>query len=275
MPDAITLIVPVRTLSAQPVRVVQDWSNWLKSTKREHTILVVDDGIGITDEFKNPFVKLLRHETPQGFGACLRTALPEATHPLVSYVTSDYPYSPASMAKMLERFEKPVDVYGTMKPVDAVSGCRGGSPVPPVWKAIGRVYRIGVRVALGYKPEPLPGWLGFRNHFRSWWLWLLMGVPLVDVTSGLKVFRRELFDRFPIQSDGDFAHAEIIAKLTFMNGLIAEEPLPASTAAIPVTEFSDFGTVFRNAIFAKPKVAPVADVVDVSEWIDSSQKCEL
>jgi hypothetical protein len=276
MPDAFTLIIPVHTNSPGLARMVNDWSQWLARSKRTYEILIVNDGWPVEDFpalTKLANVRVLVHAAPHGFGACLRTALQLSTSPIVSYVLPEYPYTPSSLGPLLERLEKPVEIFGESRRVDVVSGCRTGVAVPAAWRCLGWFYRWGVRVVLGFKPEPLPGWLGLRNHFRSWWLWLLMGVPLVDVTSGLRVFRREVFDLFPIQSDGDFAHAEVMAKLTFTQALIAEEPLPANATAIPATEFREFWQVFRKAKFHNP-VKPVVAVDIQNDEVKESQTGE-
>jgi hypothetical protein len=76
-----------------------------------------------------------------------------------------------------------------------------------------------------------------------------MGVPLTDIHSGFKLFRRSLFDRFPLQSDGDFAHAEIFAKLTFLTVLVAEESLTPKPDPVPPAEWSDFWKVLNDSQF--------------------------
>lgn len=254
--DMVCLIIPIQNAASRIGSILRDWHDGLNRLNIDHTFLIVDDGSqdetwNVLERLRERYTGLrtLRHDSPRGFGACLRTALPEILDPLVGYVTLDYPYRPADLEGLLGRLNQPVEVYGTVSEVGVASGCRTGRPVPGAWKVIGRLYRGFVRLALGYKPEPLAGWLGIRNHWRSWWLWLSMGVPLVDITSGLKIFRRHWFERFPIQSDGDFAHAEILAKLTFLGAMIAEVPLQPRNDVIPPTTFTRHGAVFRNAKF--------------------------
>lgn len=259
MNEAIGIIIPARDAASRVGVALRDWSEHFRRVGQPHAFYVVcddstDDTPGIVERLreKNPAIHLFRNEKPQGFGACLRTAMPSVVEPLVAVLTLDYAYKPQDLDVLLSRLDQPVEVFGAVKRVTIVSGWRTGHSTPALWKAAGICYRLCCRIALGFKPEPLAGWLGFRNHWRSWWLWAVMGVPLFDITSGLKVFRRDLFERFPIQSDGDFAHAELIAKLTFLGALIAEEPLPPRKDSIPVTDFSGFLKVFRNARFNSP-----------------------
>jgi glycosyltransferase involved in cell wall biosynthesis len=259
--DPIAVVIPVHNLADRVGPLIAEWDEFLRGIGRDYNILVVNDGS--TDETgvaaakqaaAAPRVQILAHEKEQGFGACLRTALPAAVHPLVAYVLPDYPYAPADLGKLLDRLDQPseVPVFDTpIKPV-AASGCRTGRPAPAFWRAVGSVYRVFCRIILGATYDPAPGWLGGREHARSWAVWLTMGVPLTDVNCGLKVFRRSMFDRFPIQSDGDFAHAEIFAKLTVLTSLVAEEPLTPTDHPIPRTEWSDLWTVFRSPAFHYP-----------------------
>ncbi len=250
----VTLIIPARNRQDRIGSVVNDWFDHRYQHCTVTQIFVVDDGS--TDDTPNVVTRLqprhaglqlISHATPQGFGASLRDHA--LTQEYVAYLSLDYPYRPADLDLLMERAGKPIDVFGSEQPIAVVNGCRTGVPIPAFWRFFGRVYRIGMRVALGHKPEPLAGWLGCRNHCRPWWLWLTMGIPTVDITSGLKVFRSDLFERFPIQSAGDFVHAELLAKSTFLGALIAEVPLPPRSAAIPPTEFGEFWTVFRDARF--------------------------
>jgi hypothetical protein len=199
---------------------------------------------------------------PATLGRVLQAGLPRCTLPLVATVDLSYPYTAADLDLLLKRLDQDVDVFGIVQKVQAVSGCRAGNPVPLLWRGVGTIYRVGMRIALGYLPPRLPGWLGLRNHVRSWAYWLLFGIPLYDLTSGLRVFRKEVFARIPIQTADDTAHVELFAKLTFVGTLLAEEVLPPRTAAIVPTTFGELNVVLKQAKFL-PKAAEVADAESV------------
>lgn len=259
-PDPVTLILPVRNAADRIAAALADWSKYLQTELgRGYDLVVIDDGS--TDDTPSlldglvptiPHLRVLKYPQPKGFGACLRTALAGPTHPVVAYTSLDYPYTPADLSKLLAQIGKVVAVLDGSRVIEAVSGCRTGRPVPLPWRVVEGAYRVFARVALGLPRERLQGWLGFRDHFRSWWLWLVMGVPLADVNSAFKVFRRSVFDRFPIQSDGDFVHAEIFAKITFLSMLVAEEPLSPQPAIAPRTGWTDFWAVLKDARFHTP-----------------------
>jgi glycosyltransferase involved in cell wall biosynthesis len=262
-PEPVTIVIPVHNGADKLEPALRAWSEFLQTQLgRGYDLVVIDDGS--TDKTPTileqlvgsiPNLRLLKHDRRRGYGAALRTALAEPTHPILCYTAVDYPYTPSDLTKLLKRLGESVPVYDVHRTVEAVSGCRTGRPVPAVWKLVGRGYRLFLRVALGIAPPPLDGWLGFQEHFRSWVLWLVMGVPLVDVRAAFKVFRRSVFDRFPLQSDSDFVHAEIFAKLTFLSVLVAEEPLTPKPDETPATEWADFWTVFKDAQFHSPPPA--------------------
>ncbi len=255
MPDALTLIIPVQNGDARLEPILRAWADRLRAEPdRETELVVVDDGTadGTLAALDLPNLTILRHDRPRGFGACLRTALERTTNPIVAYAGLEYPYEPADLAKLLARLGTKAPIYDRELTVEAVSGCRTGRTAPAFWRGVGRIYRTFCRVALGVGGEKSPTWLGVREHARAWFLWLAMGVPLHDANSTFKVFRRSLFDRFPIQSDGDFVHAEIFAKLTFLSVLIDEQPLTPKPDAIPRAAWRDFWTVLKDAKFHSP-----------------------
>jgi hypothetical protein len=54
----------------------------------------------------------------------------------------------------------------------------------------------------------------------------LSGVRLQGVDSPFRLFRREIFSRIPIQSDGPFAHVEVVAKANFLGCVMDEVTVP-------------------------------------------------
>src|SRR5207247_2116077 len=92
---------------------------------------------------------------------------------------------------------------------------------------------------------------------------LFFGVRIVDVGSEFKLFRRAVFTRIPLQSDGPFVHVEILAKANFLGRLMAEVPIsyrpdPAgTTAAQPLIDrqvLAEARRVFRDPDFGPTKL---------------------
>ena len=69
-----------------------------------------------------------------------------------------------------------------------------------------------MRVLFGIPLEPRPGWQGWRAWRRGLVLRWGFGLRLYDADCALKLFRRSVFERIPVQSDGAFAHTEVLAK---------------------------------------------------------------
>jgi hypothetical protein len=72
------------------------------------------------------------------------------------------------------------------------------------------------------------------------------------VNSAFKLWRVSFLKRFPIQSDGDFVHTELVAKATFLTSIMDEVPLTSKPAPLPALGpvSSDRRRLFRAPQFA-------------------------
>jgi glycosyltransferase involved in cell wall biosynthesis len=251
--DAITVVIPVHNAADRWDRVIE-WRQSLEKSNRAFEILVVDDGStdGGLSKHSAPHTRILRHETRRGFGASLRTALAEARHPLFFFTALDYPYTPSDLRPMLDRINIRDEVLG--KQPDLISGCRTGLPTPGIVLWTGRAWQLFWRIFAGMPfTEPLPwhGWPACRRRFFAKWIY---GVPLADVNSCFKLFRTDFLRRFPIQSEGDFVHTELVAKATFLTSIMDEIPLSPKPDAVPPIgdTAADCRRVFRDPLFTMP-----------------------
>jgi hypothetical protein len=64
--------------------------------------------------------------------------------------------------------------------------------------------------------------------------------------------RLQIFERIPIQSDGAFAHVEIVAKANFLGLMLGGEELPLDV--IPAPYRGDGRSIWKEAVrvFKKP-----------------------
>jgi glycosyltransferase involved in cell wall biosynthesis len=284
--DGLTLVLPVHNQAAALEPALAAWAAVLDETRRPYEILLVDDGstddtaalltewTGTPEKLARwPQLRTLRHDQHRGFGASLRTALPEARHPLFFYTGLDYPYSPADFPALLARLEEPIEEPDPNGPqqVDLVSGFRAASRPPAVVRVLGATWRVLARLLIGLPGERPHGWLGRKAFRYRLWLRALFGVRLGDVDSKFKLFRRGVFERFTIQSDGEFVHAEIVAKVNFLGCMMDElpvarepgpfKPLPYGPDPDP-TRWRELRAVFRNPVFhrlvAKDETPPSA-----------------
>ncbi len=236
--DGVTVVIPVHNAAAALDKVLPAWGAVLSNLNRPFEIIVVNDGStdGTAEVLQKragnvPHLRVRNHDTPRGFGACLRGALEEANEPLLLYTTVDYPYTPSDIRPMLERIELRDELFG--KQPDLISGARSGQPRPALAQLTGFAWRLFWRLFAGLpmiEPPPWNGWGPWWYRFHSQWFF---GVPLADVNSAFKLWRVSFLKRFPIQSDGDFVHTELVAKATFLTSIMDEVPLTPKPDSLP------------------------------------------
>jgi glycosyltransferase involved in cell wall biosynthesis len=238
----LSLVLPARNEEAYLEATLQSWTAYLATLQRDYEILLVDDGstdqtAAITEALaaQNSRIRLLRQATPCGLGAAVRAGLGAAQYPLILCSVCGDQYEPADLGKLLEVIDQ----------VDLVSGYR-------VWP-----------------PGGSRG--GFSERAYRWLVRWLFGVRLSDVNCAFRLFRRHIFARILLQSNGPFVQAEILAKANFLGCLLTEVPVhyrPASGAdatkwKVPAKQTrGEMRRVFYHPDFgpaqlpAEPKVAP-------------------
>jgi glycosyltransferase involved in cell wall biosynthesis len=270
----VSVVLPA--YNAEPVldKVLGDWLAYLDGLKRDHEVVLVDDGS--TDRTgerakalaaSGPRVRVLRHPARRGVGAALRTGLAAVSHPLVCTATCDGQFPAADLQALLDMIDH----------VDLVTGYRPWEP-PPDWRYWpGRAYRWLVHAVLGVyaPPRRLPAAVARRLVAR-----VLFGVRLSDVTCPFRLYRRALFARIPIQSEGPFVHIEILAKANFLGAMMTEVSVSQAAAGQPaasstrvglgqiwadlrrVLSHPDFGPVHLPAESPPPVAVPSEPVQD-------------
>jgi glycosyltransferase involved in cell wall biosynthesis len=260
--EGLTLVLPVFDQEKTLAKAVSAWVPTLHSLNRPYELLIVDDGsldgtkaqaeVLVT---RNGRIRVLSHAERKGYGACVRTALEVATQPLFFYTSADHGWNPADLGRMLKSLEFRDEYTG--KRVEVVNGHRRGTRLPSRQKWLNRLYRGFVRVVFGYLPEPPKGWLGAAEN-RYWWKCrLLFGIRVGDINSKFKLFRRSVFDRIVIQSDGEFIHAELLAKANFLGCMMDEIVLADRQVPPPLPDVKkELRRVFRNPKFRSPVPTP-------------------
>jgi glycosyltransferase involved in cell wall biosynthesis len=239
--------------------VLTEWAALLDGLQRDYELLLVDDGSGdrtgaVAEALaaRLPRLRVLRHEGHRGQGAALRTALAAATRPLLFYTTADRQYQPADLKRLLAEIDK----------VHVITGFRRWQPVPRPLRWLGRAWRLLLRVVLGLGLEPLPGWLGWREHLYRALCRAVFALRVQDVNCAFRLHRRDIFARIPIQSDGDFVHTEVLAKANFLGCYMNDEVTLAyrpRAGAVRERMWQDGYRVFAHPDFGPPTLpAPPA-----------------
>ncbi len=233
--------------SALVAAVADQWAAFLAGLNREHELLLIDDAADDrTAELaaRHPQARVLRDPARRGPGAALRLAAAAARCPLLAFVPADPTYHPDDLPRLLAEIDK----------AHVVSGHRAWRPVPLGLRAVGGLWRLFVRVLFGLPEEPLAGWLGWRGHGHNLAARALFAVRFHDVDCPFRLFRRELFDRLVIQSDGPFVHVEVLAKANFLGGVLTEaairrRPPDGAEQGSPRWSRQDFWRVFAHPEF--------------------------
>lgn len=265
MADAagLTFVLPAFDQEKALAPAVAAWVPALERLDRPYELLIVDDGSldGTRAQAdllaaRHARVRVLAHPERRGFGVCVRTALEVAAQPLFFYTSCDHGWNPSDLGRMLTSLAY-TDEY-TGKQVEIVNGHRRGTALPAGRKRLNTLYRGFVRVVFGHLPDPPRGWLGATER-RFWWKCrLLFGLRVGDINSKFKLFRRSVFDRIEIQSDGEFVHAELLAKANFLGCMMDELVLSdRHQPPLPPDVREEMRRVFREPKFRSP-VAPAA-----------------
>ncbi|HYT88239.1 MAG TPA: glycosyltransferase family 2 protein [Gemmataceae bacterium] len=263
----LSVVLPAFNAAADLEAILTAWVKELDRLSRPYEILLVDDAS--TDETavraealvgQMPALRVLRHAVRRGLGAALRTGIEAASHPLLFYTICDRQYRPEDLKVLLAAIDR----------VDLVTGCRAGRPTPGWAHALGTTYRLFVRVLFGLQLEPSRCWLGASGWLRRRVARWIFGVRVDDPECAFRLFRRSILQRFPIQTDGDFAQVEILAKANFVGCLIDQVPVahqprpdgrPLAPDGLSDRPGRDAYRLFRAATFNPPEAQPAVPAV--------------
>jgi len=109
--------------------------------------------------------------------------------------------------------------------LDLINGCRAARPVPLLNRWLGKAWRGMGNLLLDLGMTAPPGHLDARHRRYRFLYHMLFGLRVVDPMSGMKLFRRALLPRIPLQSQGSFVWVEMLAKANFLGAFMDELPI--------------------------------------------------
>jgi glycosyltransferase involved in cell wall biosynthesis len=192
-----SIVMPVYNEAATIARVI----HLVLAQKPVEELIVVDDASSdgtweVLQGFKDPRVRLVRHELNQGKGAALRTGIAMAGASIVLIQDADMEYDPREYFLLL----RPI----VMNRADVVYGSR---------------FTGDTRRVLYY-------WHTLGNRFLTTLSNMATNLNLSDMETCYKVFRREIIQSIHIEEDRFGFEPEITAKVSRMDGVrIFEVPI--------------------------------------------------
>ena len=232
----LTLLLLAYNAEADLDEVVAAWDGYLASLGRPYEILLVNDGSTDNTAARAealratyPHLRIEHHPQHTGIGTSLRTGAQHARHPLLVTAPCDKQFHPPDLYRVLESIDQ----------VDLVIGYRVGPSVPGWLRFVDGVGQVFARIFLGSLPEPRESWVGWSGWRRRWAARWLFGLRVQDPECPFRLYRRTLFDRFPVQSDSSAAQIEILAKANHLECVMAEVPVswvPLKDAPVAPTE---------------------------------------
>lgn len=160
----VSIVIPAYNEESKIGNVLKDLLGNVKLRDIEHEIIVVDDGSQdkTAKIVKKYDVRLIQHEQNKGYGASLKTGIHHAQYNIIVITDSDGSY-PVDRIPELVSF---IDEY------DMVVGARTGS---------------NVKIPLIRRPAK---WI--LNKYANY----LVKDKIPDLNSGLRVFRKDIFEKF-------------------------------------------------------------------------------
>ena len=185
-PEPVSIIVPAFNEVRIIGQVLETIMQQMSASGAQYELIVVDDGStdGTVEVVEVKGVRVIRHEYNRGYGSALKTGIRQSRHPLIAIIDADGTYP----ADVLHQLVACMDQYDM---------------------AVGS--RTGEHVAVPFMRRPAKWFLKKLADYLS-------GFNIPDLNSGLRVFRRELAERFfGIFPDG-FSFTTTITLAALTNG---------------------------------------------------------
>ncbi|WP_165250066.1 hypothetical protein [Paludisphaera soli] len=147
-------------------------------------------------------------------GEQIRRFLDASAQPIVAICRAERPPSREHWEPLLKGLDQ----------ADHVVGGRSANPPAAAWRALARIVRR-----------------------------IVLGVPVADVHSTMRLHRAEKLREIPLQSGSSFVDVEILAKATFLGHVLDEPTIPALPGPTWTRgRLRDLALVFKRPTFRRP-----------------------
>jgi glycosyltransferase involved in cell wall biosynthesis len=184
--EPVSIIIPAYNEREAIGKVLERITRWLSEDGVKYEVIVVDDGSsdGTGELVESKGFHVIRHPANRGYGAALKSGIRQAQHPLIAIIDSDGTYPEDALPRLL----------GCMNEYDMAVGAR-----------------IGEHVKIPLIRRPAKWFLKILADYLS-------GFNIPDLNSGLRVFRRELAERFFGLFPDGFSFTTTITLAALTNG---------------------------------------------------------
>ncbi len=184
----------------------------------DYDVTLVDDGSAphtqdLLDEIERRFpeVRVVRHETNQGYGGALRSGFASATKEWIFYTDGDAQYDVRELELLLQHAGDDVDI---------VQGYKIARGDPLHRKIIGRIYHWGVKIAFG--------------------------LPYRDVDCDFRLIRKSVFDKVRLHRDSGVICVEMMTKIHRAGFRAVEVPVHHFQRSHGKSQFFNFPRIART-----------------------------
>lgn len=219
MENLLSVIVPAYNEASNLQVLIPEWTRFC--SENNFKLIVIDDGsIDSTKEvlkgFKHPNLEVIHHKVNRGYGAALKTGIMHAGTEFVITMDADGQHQLSDISKLLSKI--------TGSDADMVIGSREQLQIDGLYRKTGK-------------------WI-IRKFTR-----FLMPISIYDLNSGMKLFRRELAQRYISICPDSMSFSDTIALIFINQGhMVIEAPIAINkrlSGKSTITIHTAFDTIWK------------------------------
>ena len=189
----------------------------LRKLISDYEITVIDDGS--TDhsravlkelQSKYPSLRIILHESNQGYGGALKTGFTSASKDWIFYTDGDFQYDVSEISKLIAALADGIDV---------VNGFKITRSDPLHRKIIGRLYHTVMKSMFGFK--------------------------IKDVDCDFRLIRKSLLEKIKLEYDSGVICVELVKKMQMAGATFAEVPVHHFYRPYGRSQFFNIKRLFR------------------------------